>query len=100
MSESKFTAELAKTAERLGFTVWSVNQTRGKPRFRMDPGVSDLIMFGHGWTVFVETKVGNNRQSDEQRRFETACQRNGAMYWVCRTLDDFTDRCRACRFIK
>jgi len=100
VSESKFTAALATEARKMGFRVWAVNQTRGKPRFKMDRGVSDLIMFGHGWTVFVETKVDDYQQSDEQKDFQKAAVKNGSKYWVVRTVDDFVDRCRVCHFIK
>lgn len=88
-SESKFTAELAKLAEGLGFAVWPLNQTRGKPRFYMKRGVADLVMFGHHVTLWVETKVDRNQQSLTQQEFEAKATANGSLYWVCRTIDDF-----------
>ena len=89
MSESTFTSKLAARMEQLGFRAWTINQTRAKPRFRMDPGVSDIIAFGHGVTLFVETKVDRNRQSVPQEEFERAAKGNGSMYWVIRSEDEF-----------
>lgn len=89
MSESKFTADLAARAERLGFEVWPLNQTRGKPKFAMKRGVADLVMFGHGVCLWVETKVDRNKQSEQQIEFERAVKKNGGSYWVCRTIDEF-----------
>jgi len=89
MSESKFTAELAEYAEKLGFRVWPVNQTRGKPKFYMKKGFADLCMFGHNRTLFVETKADRNMQSAQQMAFEQACKQGGSLYWVCRTTEEF-----------
>jgi len=89
VSESTFTASLAALMERLGFRTWTINQTRAKPRFRMDPGVADIIAFGHGVTLFVETKVERNRQSIPQEEFERAAKGNGSLYWVIRSEKEF-----------
>jgi len=88
MSESKFTAGLAALMRRLGFAVWTVNQTRRKPIQQVDPGVADIIAFGHGVTLFVETKVDRNKQSVPQEEFERAAKGNGSLYWVIRSEDE------------
>ena len=89
VSESTFTAELAKRAEQLGFAVWPLNQTRGKPKFYMKRGVADLVMFGHGVTLWVETKVDRNQQSEQQKEFERCARAAGSLYWCVRTMDEW-----------
>lgn len=89
MSESKFTAVLGELAEGLGFQVWPLNQTRGKPKFYVKRGVADLVMFGHKTCLWVETKVDRNTQSHPQVEFEKAVRANGGLYWVVRTTDEF-----------
>jgi pectin methylesterase-like acyl-CoA thioesterase len=89
VSESKFTAELCTFAERLGFEVWPVGQFRGKPRYYVRKGPADIIMFGHGVTLFVETKVGSYEPQDAQNTFAAAATRNGSVYWVIHSTDEF-----------
>ena len=89
MAESDFTAKIANLMEVCGFEVWPINQTRGKPKFYMKKGVADIVGFGHGVTLWVETKVDSNTQSDAQKKFEKAVVKNGGLYWLIRDKEVF-----------
>ena len=89
LAESKFTSEIAARARTLGFKVWPLNQTRRQPRQHVEPGVADLVMFGHKVTLWVETKVDRNSQSVPQQEFEMSATANGSLYWVIRSMDEF-----------
>lgn len=52
-------------------------------------GHSDYIVFAKGRAFFVETKVGKNIQSKEQRDFATTVRLNGFDYILAYTLEDF-----------
>ena len=89
VSESKFTAELAGYAEKLGFDTYPVHQTRSKPRQNITPGHADITMFGHNTTLFVETKVGTYKQTEHQKTFEQSATKNGSLYWVVHSKEEF-----------
>lgn len=55
----------------------------------MKKGVADLVMFGHKVTLWVETKVDRNGQSQQQREFEARVTANGGIYWIIREMDEF-----------
>lgn len=99
-SESHLTALIARQMRGYGFHVWKINQTRAKPRFIMDKGVSDIIAFGHKSIVFVETKLDGNVQSDEQLEFEKWAVENGAKYWLAYRAEDIYQFCRAEGWVK
>lgn len=95
-SESTLTAAVAKRGRSLGFKVWTINQTRKKPRFQMDKGLPDIMMVGHGTILFVETKVGANGLSEEQKEFQAAVAPIPVCsYWVVYDIEDFQSRCYA-----
>ena len=55
----------------------------------VQPGVADLhITLPGGLTGWIELKSERGRQSPEQREFEQAERGAGAMYNVCRSLDN------------
>jgi len=55
----------------------------------MQAGVSDLcIMLPGGGVLWLELKIGNEKQSDEQLVFERVCQILDHPYRVIRTLDE------------
>ncbi len=88
VAESTLTADVCARLEMLGFRAWRVHQTRRKPRETVDPGHADITAFGHGVTLFIETKVDRNRQSVQQEEFEKWATRNGSLYWVIRSVDE------------
>lgn len=58
-------------------------------------GVADLFImrgvcgdfYSHG--LFIEMKVGNNKQTDNQKEFEQKCITLGYTYAVCYSFDEF-----------
>jgi hypothetical protein len=52
------------------------------------PGVSDVIACIDGRAIFVEVKVGADRQRDEQKSFQRAAEKAGALS----VLAKFTDK--------
>lgn len=51
-------------------------------------GSPDLYIIHGGRYFGVEVKIGNGRQSDEQKEFEKCLRAAGANYFMCRSLDD------------
>lgn len=57
-------------------------------------GVADLFLMearGEFHGLFIEMKVGKNKQTIEQKEFEKAAKRNLFAYVVCRSFDDFKE---------
>lgn len=53
-------------------------------------GVSDLIIIlPNGKLIFVEVKHGKNKQSDNQRIFQSRVEKLGYDYWLVYSLDEF-----------
>lgn len=53
------------------------------------PGVADLaLILPDARAAFIELKVGKNRQTDTQKAFQAECERIGAPYAVCRSLEE------------
>lgn len=53
------------------------------------PGVADLaLILPDARAAFIELKVGKNKQTDTQKDFQAECERIGAPYAVCRSLDE------------
>ena len=57
----------------------------GRGGTRVTPGLSDLILVGHGRIVFVEMKSQKGRQTPEQRAFQEAVERSGGTYLLWRS---------------
>lgn len=54
-------------------------------------GIADIcIMFLGGKAAWLELKIGNEKQSDEQIAFEYVCETLGHPYAVARTFDEAT----------
>jgi hypothetical protein len=52
------------------------------------PGVADIIACIDGRAVFIEVKVGADTQRNEQKSFQAAAEKAGALY----VLAKFTDK--------
>ena len=73
-----------------GFFVWKNNQFN-KRGYRIKSGVSDLTAVGHGHTIFVECKTGNDKQSEKQIEFENEIKKHGGHYFVAYSWQDVSD---------
>lgn len=52
-------------------------------------GIADLTMVVNGKYIGVEVKIGNDRQSDVQKEFETDLIKAGGCYVIVKSWDDF-----------
>lgn len=53
------------------------------------PGVADLcFILSEGRAAFIELKAGKGRQTPSQKAFQEAATGKGALYAVCRSLDE------------
>ena len=60
------------------------------------PGMADIkvekiIPGGFRQVMWIEVKVGKDRQSDEQKAFEALCKERGERYRIVKSVDDFLD---------
>jgi hypothetical protein len=57
-------------------------------------GVADLFLMrgGIGYNgLFIEMKVGKNKQTDTQKEFQKSCWKNNYKYAICRSFDEFME---------
>jgi hypothetical protein len=45
-----------------------------------------------GLTVKIEVKIGKDRQSDEQKKYEQDVIAAGGKYWICKSFDEFYNK--------
>lgn len=55
----------------------------------MTVGTADISATVHGRSVKIEVKVGKDRQSDAQRRYQQSIEAAGGIYYIARNIDDF-----------
>jgi hypothetical protein len=55
-------------------------------------GSADISAVIQGRTVKIEIKYGRDRQSDDQKEYQSNIERSGGLYWIVRTFDDFIDK--------
>lgn len=67
-----------------------VSEYSGKKRFMRfgAKGSPDIICVIAGRYVGLEAKVGYNKQSDDQKAFQTALLAAGGIYFVVRSIDE------------
>jgi hypothetical protein len=66
----------------------------------MCPGAADMWIGVLGTSYFMELKVGDNRQQENQKKFEAWCGECGFIYVVVYTLDEALAHLRAWGAIK
>ena len=54
-------------------------------------GVSDLIFFHKKKAYFIEVKTPKGNQQPSQKEFQKHIEKEGAKYYVVRSLDEFID---------
>jgi hypothetical protein len=55
-------------------------------------GIADITATINGKTVFIEIKVGKDRQSIPQKAFQEKIERSGGQYWLVSTFDQFFEK--------
>ena len=61
---------------------------RVPPSIYGEKGLCDLIAVKNGFTVFIEVKAPNGKQSDKQKIFESRIRDAGGVYILARSLED------------
>ncbi len=91
--EAKISKGIQDVMSQAGFNVWSTEQGFRKERggTRTSPGIPDLIIAGHGRTLFVEVKTANGKLTDWQEFFQKLWTKNGGTSLVWRSADDAFD---------
>ncbi len=58
---------------------------------QMTIGTADISATIHGRSVKIEVKIGSDRQSEEQRRYQRQVEAAGGLYYIAHTFDDFVE---------
>ena len=93
--EAKISRDIRDVLTQVGFSVWSSEQGYRKERggTRTSPGIPDLIIAGHGRTLFVEVKVPKGKLTLRQEHFRMHWNDNGGTSLVWRSANDAFDWC-------
>jgi hypothetical protein len=57
-----------------------------------NPGLADIHICRDGRFIAVEIKIGRDRQSEPQMKYQRRVESAGGQYWIVTTPDDFTGR--------
>jgi hypothetical protein len=55
----------------------------------MTKGSADISAVISGRAVKIEIKVGRDKQSEDQKRYEESVIRAGGLYWICHSFQEF-----------
>jgi hypothetical protein len=55
-------------------------------------GIADISVIAHGHSLWIEIKVGKDRQSDAQKAFQSKVEKADGNYWLVREFKDFEAR--------
>lgn len=55
------------------------------------PGSADISATIRGRSVKIEVKIGADRQSDAQRKYQQDVEAAGGIYWIVKTFDQFIE---------
>jgi len=55
-------------------------------------GTSDIKATINGKTVAIEVKIGQDRQSDDQKKYQSRIESAGAEYWIVKDFEDFYEK--------
>ncbi len=86
--EAEIRQGIKKFLKQLGFACYDMEQNRPT---RQTPGVSDLIIFGRGRTVFAEIKTAKGKQTAHQKTFEEHVGEGQGTYVVWRSTTEVMD---------
>lgn len=67
----------------------NVREAASMKREGVMAGVADLIVVAERAVLFIEMKVGKNKQQESQKAFQKAVERLGHTYVVCHSLKEF-----------
>ena len=69
-------------------------------RMGVKPGVPDFTIFVDGQLHFLELKSDKGRLSPAQKDWQALCEKTGAGFHVCRTLEDTITLLRAIKAVR
>lgn len=81
------TMGVARTKRATCGKVLGVTWTKGTST----PGSADISATIRGKSVKIEVKIGKDRQSDSQKRYQDNIERAGGVYYVARDFDGFIE---------
>ena len=58
----------------------------------VNKGIADIELAFPGRMIFVEIKIGADRQSDVQKQFQRKVEMSGNEYYIVKTFDDFIEQ--------
>lgn len=95
--EEKIQRAIVEFMRTVGFSVWDTSQGYRKERggTRMTPGIPDLVICGHGHTIFVEVKTPKGKLTVYQHVFRSDWTKNGGTALVWRSSVEAFDWCVA-----
>lgn len=85
-SEGEIRVAIKGALRTLGFEIWDTEQNRPDPR--VDAGLSDLIVLGHGTIAFAEIKSATGRLRPSQENFARLVRANGGRACLWRSETD------------
>lgn len=80
-----------------GLLCYNLNNSRNKIRAAMDKGMglqkgrSDMVFYYQGRAVMIEFKLGDGRQSKDQKEWESKIVKAGFPYYIIRSFDEFKE---------
>lgn len=82
---------IAKTRTAQDYLMGGTRKVTTYKRIRssMQRGTADISATIHGKSVKIEIKVGKDRQSEAQKRYQEQVERAGGVYIVIRDFDQF-----------
>lgn len=81
IDKSKVVTDVLGTQKRIGSGQWIPPS--------MTPGTADLSATIYGLSVKIEVKIGKDRQSEAQKRYQQEVEKAGGVYWLVKTFDEF-----------
>lgn len=75
------------------YTDWAGRKKEEKgfyiPRSKAAVGIGDICCINNGLFTTIEIKYGKDRQSDDQKKFQSEIESSGGRYMIARTWEDF-----------
>lgn len=81
VDNTRVVKDVLGNSKKIGSVKWIPGQ--------MTPGSADISATIKGRSVKLEVKIGKDRQSEAQKKYQESIERAGGTYVVCRSFDDF-----------
>lgn len=56
-------------------------------------GSADISATINGKSVKIEVKIGKDRQSEHQKKYQESIEKSGGIYWIAKSFEDFIKQC-------